>query len=76
MRCRNHNVDGCVANDNQSYKETFSNENSNNSGYLSDHQETPKIYGKNDFPIKIFVQFMLCRSSKSDSFFFLKMSGV
>ena len=46
MSCRNPNVDDCMANDTQSYTETFSNENSNDSGYGSDYQKTPKIYGK------------------------------
>ena len=41
MSCRNPNVDVCMANDTQSYKETFSNENSNKSSYWSDSQETP-----------------------------------
>ena len=31
MSCRNPNVDGCMANDTQSYTETISNENSNDS---------------------------------------------
>ena len=70
MSCRNSNVDGCMANDTQSYTETFSNENSNDSGYSSDYQETPKIYGKKLLPIRIFVQFMLRRPSKSECFFF------
>ena len=34
-----------MANSTQSYSETFSNENSNDSGYWSDYQEAPKIYG-------------------------------
>ena len=75
MSCRNPNIDGCMANDTQSYTETFSNENSNDSGYWSDYQETPKIYGKNDYPSEF-----LCNSCYADrqkvSVFFSKMSGV
>ena len=51
MSCRNPNVDDCMAIDTQSYTETFSNENSNDSGYWSDYQATPKIHEKkNDYP--------------------------
>ena len=35
-----------MAIDTQNYRETFSNENSNDSEYWSDYQETPKNYGK------------------------------
>ena len=74
MSCRNPNVDGCMANDTQSYSETFSNENSNNSGYWSDSQETPKIYGKNDY-----LSEFLCNSCYADrqkvSVFFFKNEG-
>ena len=38
----------------------------------SDYQETPKIYGKKWLPIRIFVQCMLRRSSKSECFLFQK----
>ena len=61
MSCRNPNVDGCMANDTQSYTETFSNENSNDSGYWSDYQETAKIYGKNNYPSE-----SLCNSCYAD----------
>ena len=44
MSCRNPNVYNCMAS--QSYLKTFSNVNSNDSGYWSDYQETPKNYGK------------------------------
>ena len=59
MSCRKPNNDNYMANDTQSYTETFSNENSNDSDYWSDYQETPKIYGKKRLPIRIFVQCML-----------------
>ena len=75
MSCRNPNVDDGMANDTQSYTETFSNENSNDSSYWSDYEETPKIYGKKRLPIRFFVQCMLRRSSKSECFF-SKMSRV
>ena len=64
MSCRSPNVDGCMANDTQS-----------DSGYWSDFQETPKIYGKNYYPSEF-----LCNSCYADrqkvSVFFSKMSGV
>ena len=64
-----------MANDTQCYTKTFSNENLNDSGYQSDYQETPKIYGKNDYPSEFF-----CNSCYADrqkvSAFFSKMSGV
>ena len=77
MSCRNPNVDDCMAKDTQSYTETFSNENSNDSGYWSDYHETPKIYGKK----RIFVQSeSLCNACYADrqkvSVFFSKMSQV
>ena len=50
MSCRSPNVDDCMANDTQSCTEFFSNENTNNSGYWSDYQETSKINGINDYP--------------------------
>ena len=75
MSCRNPNNDGYKANDTQSYTEIFSNENSNDSGYWSDYQESPKIYGKNDYPSE-----PLCNSCYADrqkmSVFFSKLSGV
>ena len=78
MSCRNPNVDDCMANDTQSYTETFSNENSNDSGYWSNYQETPKTHGKKRLPIRIFVQCMLqlSVSSKIECFFSSKMSGA
>ena len=54
MSCRNPNVDSCLANDTPSYTKILSNENSNDSGYWSDYQETPKINGKNDYPSESF----------------------
>ena len=76
MSCRNPNVDDCMASDTQNYTDTFSNENLNDSGYWSDYQETPKIYGKKRLPIRIFVQCMLRRSSKSECFFFKNESSL
>ena len=64
-----------MANDTQSYTETFSNENSNDSGYWSDYQETPKIYGKNYYPSEF-----LCNSCYADrqkvSVFFQKWVDI
>ena len=50
MSGRNSNVDDGMANDTQSYTWTFSNENSNDSGYWSAYQETPINYGKSGHP--------------------------
>ena len=75
MSCKNPNVDDCMAKDTQSYTETFSSENWNDSGYWSDYQETSKIYGKNDYPLEF-----LCNACYADrqkvSDFFSKMSGI
>ena len=72
MSCRNPIVDDCMDNDTQSYTEIFSNENSNDSGYWSDYQETPKIYGKHDYPSE-----SLCNACYADcqkvSVFFSKL---
>ena len=72
MSCRNPNIDGCMANDTQSYTETFSNENSNDSGYWSDYQETPKIYGKNDYPSEFLCNSCYADRQKVSGFFFFK----
>ena len=75
MSCRNPIVDDYMDNDTQSYTETFSNENSNDSSYWSDYQETPKNYGKNDY-----LSESLCNACYADCqkwvFFFSKMSGI
>ena len=87
MSCRNPNVDDCMANDTQSYTETFSNENSNDSSYWSDYQETlvrltgqtqetKKYTEKKRLPIRIFVLCMLPRLSKSECFFFKNESSL
>ena len=65
-----------MANNTQSYTETFSNENSNDSGYWSDYQETPKIYGKNDYSSVSFCEACCVDRQKVSVFFSSKMSGV
>ena len=72
MSCRNPNIDDCMANDTQSYTETFSNENSNDSGRKTGQtiKRLQKFTEKKRSPIRIFVQCMFRRSSKSECFFF------
>ena len=71
MSFKNLNGDDCMANDTQSYTETFSNENSNDSGYWSNYQETPKIYGKkNDYPSEFLCNACYADRQKKRVFFF------
>ena len=56
-----------MANDSQNYTETFSNENSSDSSYWSDYQE--RQFTKKRLQIRIFVQSMFRRLSKSERFF-------
>ena len=75
MSCRNPNVDDCMANVSQIYTETFSNENSNDSGYWSDYRETSKSYGKKTITHQNLCAMHVTQIVKN-WFFFSKMSGV
>ena len=48
----------------------FSNENSNDPGYWSDYQETPKIYGKNDYPSEFLSNLRYADCQKVSVFLF------
>ena len=76
MSCRNPNIDGCMANDTRSYTETFSNENSNDSSYWSDYQETPIINGKNDYQSESLCNSCYADCQKVSVFFSLKNEWI
>ena len=61
MTCRKLNVSDFMATDIRSLTETFSNENSKDSGYWSDYPEISKLDEKNENPSE-----SLCKTCYAD----------